>query len=138
MYSAVKGASSIAPHELKQRRRRANAAIRECASGLICSLDTPSNPLNSHCPLALQLLPIPILLLLLAVLETRAIVALQHAVFAAKVSRTKPAVTHNPLSGVLAVLEVAADLLGGAAAQGQGHVQGAFAEDAEIGERGGG
>lgn len=84
-------------------------------------------PLDSHGALALQLLLVPVLLLLLAVLQPRAVVRLQHAMLAAVVPFAEAAIPDDALGCVLAVLEVASDLLGCAAADGQGHVQRAFA-----------
>lgn len=63
--------------------------------------------------------------LLLAILQALALVVLEHAVLAAVVTGAESTVTDNGLGAILAVLEGAADLLGGhAAAQGEGEVQG--------------
>lgn len=63
--------------------------------------------------------------LLLAILQALALVVLEHAVLAAMVTGAESTVTDNGLGAILAVLEGAADLLGGhAAAQGEGEVQG--------------
>lgn len=91
-----------------------------------------SDALDSDRLLALQLGPIPRLLLLLAVLQPGAVVGLEHAVAAAEVAGAEPAVANDGLGAVLAVLEAAADLLGGAAAEGQGEVHGALARDAVV------
>lgn len=86
-----------------------------------CSVDC-LNALDGHGALAFELLAIAILLLLLAVFQTRAVVALQHTVLATKVSLAEAAVAHDALGGVLAVLCVAADLLWCATADGKRHV----------------
>ena len=62
--------------------------------------------------------------LLLAVLEPAALVVLEHAVLAAEVALAEGAVAHDALRAVPAVLEGALLLLAGAAADGEGHVQG--------------
>lgn len=54
---------------------------------------------------------------------------LQHAVLAAEVAGAKAAVADNALRCVAAVLEAAADLLGAAAADGQGQVDCGLAGD---------
>ena len=102
-------------------------AIGECVA--------PSYAFDGHGALALQLLLVPVLLLLLAILQPRAVVRLQHAVLAAEVSLTEAAVSDNPLGCVLAVFEPAADLLGRAAADGQRHVYCALARDVVACER---
>lgn len=85
----------------------------------------PSNPLDGHRPLRVQRVRVPVMALLLAVLQPAALVVLEHAVLAAKVALAEGAVPHDPLRPVLAVLEVALDLLGRhAAPDRQGHVQG--------------
>lgn len=87
----------------------------------------------------MQPLSIPLMAFLLAVLEAVALVVLQHAVLAAVVAAAEAAVADNGLGAILAVLERAADLLGGhSTAQGQGHVQGGIGADAVFGEGGGG
>ena len=58
--------------------------------------------------------------LLLAVLQTRALVILQHAVFAAEVAGAEAAVPDDALGRFLAVFERAADLLGRHAAADRG------------------
>ena len=77
-----------------------------------------SNALDGHGALLLQSLPIPPLLLLLACLQPAAGMALQHTVLAAVVAGAEPAVTHNRLSPVLAIFELALDLLRSATAEG--------------------
>ena len=77
-----------------------------------------SDSSDGHCPLALERLLVALLVLLLAVLQPRAAVRLQHAVLAAEVAGAEAAVADNALRGVTTVLEAAADLLGAAAADG--------------------
>ena len=86
--------------------------------------------------LAIQLVGVALVALLLAVLEPLALVVLEQAVLAAVVARAEAAVADDALGGVLALLERAADLLGGhAAAHGQGHVQGGVGGDVVVGQR---
>ena len=77
-----------------------------------------SDSLDGHCPLALQLLLVALLVLLLAVLQSWAAMRLQHAVLAAEVAGAEAAIADDALRCVAAVLEAAADLLGTAAADG--------------------
>jgi hypothetical protein len=60
--------------------------------------------------LAVELVGISGVRLLLAVLQPRTGVSLQHSVFRAVVSIAKTAVTDDPLCGFLALLEIAARL----------------------------
>ena len=95
-----------------------------------------SNALDGHRPLAIQLVRIPLMALLLAVLQPLALVVLQQAVLPAKVSAAEPAVADDALRGVFAIFVAAADLLGGhPAAQGQRHVQRCVGRDSVVGER---
>lgn len=85
-----------------------------------CRLDA----LDSDRPLAVELVSVPLVALLLAVLQSLALVVFQHAVLAAVVTTAEAAVADDRLRFVLAVLERAADLLGRhSAAQRQGHVE---------------
>jgi len=77
-----------------------------------------SDSSDGDSPLALKLLLVALLVLLLAVLQPRAAVRLQHAVLAAEVTRAEAAIADDALRCVAAVLEAAADLLGAAAADG--------------------
>jgi hypothetical protein len=62
--------------------------------------------------------------LLLTIFETLALVVLKHAMLTAVVALAEAAVANNGLGTVLAVIEGAADFLGGhAAAQGECEVQ---------------
>lgn len=90
--------------------------------------------LDGDCALGLELLAVALFLFLLAVLEAGAIVRLEHAVLAAEVAAAEAAVTNDALCGVLAIFEVAADLLGCAAAEGQSDVEGALPADGVGGE----
>lgn len=75
--------------------------------------DDPSKPsytLDYHRPLAIQLIGIAGMRLLLAVLQTRTGMGLEHAMLGAEVAVAKAAVTDNPLRGFLALLEVATGL----------------------------
>ena len=54
---------------------------------------------------------------------------LKHAVLAAEVSLTESTVSNDPLYRILAILEVASDLLWSSAANWEGHVERAFAGD---------
>jgi hypothetical protein len=93
-----------------------------------------SNTLNSNRTLGIQLIRIPLMALLLAILETLALVVFKHAMFAAVVALAEAAVADNGLGAVLAVLEGAADFLGGhAAAQGQCEVQCCVWADGVVG-----
>ena len=92
----------------------------------------PLNPLDNRRPLGIQLIRIPLMTLLLAVLEPTTPMILQHAMFATEMALTEAAIAHDALRRVLAVLEVASYLLGRhAAAHGEGEVQGGFARDRE-------
>jgi hypothetical protein len=92
-------------------------------------LPSDLNSSNGNRPLALKLLLVALLVLLLAVLEPRAAVRLQHAVLATEMARAEAAVADDALRGVAAVLEAAADLLGPAAADGLREVDGGLAGD---------
>lgn len=93
------------------------------------------NAFDSHSPLTLQLLLIPILLLLLAVLQPGTGVRLQHPVLAAEVTVAESAVAYYALRLIFAVLEAAANLLWGAASDWECHVECAFTDDRVIAER---
>lgn len=96
---------------------------------------TTSNPPNNHRPLTLQLLPIPLLALRLAILEPRAGMTLEQTVLSAKVTLTEAAVADDALGGLAAVLCAAAYLLGWhAAAEGESHVQGGEGGDVVVGK----
>ena len=69
-----------------------------------------SDALDCDRPLALELLPVALLILLLAVLKARAVMRFQHAVLATEVARAESAVADDALRGIAAVLEAAADL----------------------------
>lgn len=97
----------------------------------MATLDT----LDGHGSLRLELLLVPVLLLLLAVLKAGAVVRLEHAVLPAEMALAETAVADNALGGVLALLEIAADLLGCTATEGQGKVQGALAGDVTVEQR---
>ncbi len=68
--------------------------------------------LNNRRALRIQLNRIPLMTLLLAVLEPTTPMVLQHPVLTAEMALTEPAVAHDPLRRVLAILEVAFYLLG--------------------------
>ena len=68
--------------------------------------------LDSHSPLAVELVRIPLVALLLAVLETLALVVLQQAMLAAEMPIAEPAIADDALRRVLAIFVAAADLLG--------------------------
>lgn len=87
------------------------------------------NALDGNGPLTLQLLAVAILLFLLAVLEAGTIVRLQHTVLPTKVTLAEAAVADDALCLVFALLEVAADALGTAAADRECHVDGALPGD---------
>ena len=103
---------------------------------LAASLGLLLNALDSHSPLTFEFLLVPILLLFLAILQPGASMTLQHPVPAAEVSRAESAVSHDALSSIFAVFEIAPDLFGCAAADWQGHVEGTFAGDGVVGECG--
>ena len=69
-----------------------------------------SDALDCDRPLALELLPVALLVLLLAVLKACAVMRFQHAVLATEVARAEAAVADDALRGIAAVLEAAADL----------------------------
>lgn len=100
----------------------------------LLSPDHPSNALNSHRPLTLQLLLIPLLVLLLAVLQARAAVRLQHPVLAAEMAIAEAAVADDPLRRVAAVFETTADLFGTSAADWQREVDRRLACDGVGGQ----
>jgi hypothetical protein len=52
---------------------------------------------------------------------------LQHAMFPAEMTLTKATIAHDPLRLILAFFEITADAFGCAAAEGESHVDGAFA-----------
>jgi hypothetical protein len=88
--------------------------------------------LDGNSSLTLEALAVPLLLFLLACLESSARMALKHAVLATKVSVTEPAVSNDTLSCVLAVFELTANLLGCSASQRKCQVQCAFPSDLVI------
>lgn len=94
-----------------------------------------SDALDSDRPLALELLLVALLILLLAILETRAVMRFQHAVLAAEVARAEAAVADDALRGIAAVLEAAANLFGCAAADWKGEVDCGLAGDGVRCER---
>jgi len=61
-------------------------------------------------------------------------VALEHTVLATKVSIAEAAVSDNALGRVLAVFELAADLLGCSASQRKCQMQCAFSSDFVVGQ----
>lgn len=71
-----------------------------------------SYALNDVSPLTVELIGIAGVGLLLAVLETRAGMSLQHAMLRAVVTTAEAAVSDDALSGFLALLEVATRLAG--------------------------
>lgn len=71
-----------------------------------------SYTLDDHCPLGVQLVGIPGVGFLLAVLQAAAGVCFQHTVLRAEVAVAKAAVADDPLGGLLALLEVASGLAG--------------------------
>jgi len=96
-----------------------------------------SNALDSNGALAVQLIRIPVVALLLAVLESDALVVLEHAMTAAVSAFAEAAVADDGLGAVLAVLEGAADLLGGhSAAQREGEMEGGIGPDGVISQGG--
>jgi len=88
-----------------------------------------SDTLDRHSALTLKLLLVPVLVLLFAVLQSRASVRLKHAVLAAEMTLAEAAVADNPLRGILALLEVAADLLWRATADGKSKMYHALTGD---------
>jgi hypothetical protein len=79
---------------------------------------------DSHRPLAIQPLRIPLVALLLAVLETLALVVFEQPMLSAEVAGAEAAVADDALCCVAALLETAPYLLGRhSAAQRQRHVQ---------------
>ena len=93
-----------------------------------------SNALDCDSSLLLETLAVALLLLLLACLESTACVALEHTVLATKVPVAEAAVSDNALSRVLAVFELAADLLGCSASQRKCQMQCAFSPDPVVGQ----
>lgn len=81
---------------------------RRVGGGICICLDAP----NDLGALSLKLGGVLLVCLLLAVFQTLALVILKQAVFAAKVLVAEGAVADDALSGVLAAVEVAAELPG--------------------------
>jgi hypothetical protein len=88
--------------------------------------------LDGNSSLLLEALAVPLLLLLLACLESGARMALEHAVLATKVPVTEAAVSNDALRCVLAVFELTANLLGCSASQRECQVQCAFPSNLVI------
>lgn len=80
--------------------------------------------LDNNSSLTIQLVGISFVTLFLAVLEPGALVILQHPMLAAEMPLAEGAVADDPLGRLFAVFMRAADFLRGAAAQGEGYVQG--------------
>jgi hypothetical protein len=96
-----------------------------------------SNTLDGNGALAVELVGIPVVALLLAVLESLALVVLEHAMTTAVSALAEAAVADNGLRAVLAVLEGAADLLGRhAAAEREGEVESGIGTDGVISQGG--
>lgn len=92
--------------------------------------------LDSHGAFAVELVGVPLVALLLAVLKALALVVLQEAVLATEMPVAEAAVADNALCGVLALLVAAADLLGRhATAQRQRHVQRCVRRDCVFAKR---
>lgn len=108
-------ASRDSPEYQKTRRPIQYYTRSEAPSAI--SENNLSNAPDSDRALALQLLLVPVLLFLLAVLQPGAVMRLEHAVLAAEMTLAKPTVANDALRGVFAVLEAASDLLGCAAAE---------------------
>ena len=62
----------------------------------------PSDPPHNHRPLRIQPIRVPLMRLLLAVLEPRALVIFQHAVSSAEVPGAEAAVADDALGGRVA------------------------------------
>jgi hypothetical protein len=96
-----------------------------------------SNTLDGNGALAVELVGIPVVALLLAVLESLALVVLEHAMTTAVSALAEAAVADNGLRAVLAILEGAADLLGRhAAAEREGEVESGIGPDGVISQGG--
>lgn len=109
------------PRLIRKSPQREGGSSCDGGGGGDGDLDT----LDGNGALAIELIGIARMALLLAVLQTLALVVLEHAVLAAVVTGTEATVADNGLGAILAVLEGAADLLGRhATAQGKGEVQG--------------
>lgn len=107
------------------------ACVRACLFHVaIVALNTLDRPRH----LTLQLLPIALLLLLLTILQSLATVTLEHAMLVAVLLVAKGAISRDARNAFFAVLEGAADLLGGAAAEGEGHVERALGGDVVVAE----
>lgn len=92
--------------------------------------------LDGHGPLAVQLICIPLVTLLLAVLQALTLVVLQQPVLAAEMPTTEATVADDALRRVFTILIAAANLLWGhAAAQGQRHAERGVGRDGVVGER---
>lgn len=95
------------------------------------------NTFDSNGALAVQLVRIPVVALLLAVLQSLALVILEHAMTAAVPALAEAAVTDNGLCAVLAVLEGTTDLLWGhAAAERECEVESRVGADGVISQGG--
>lgn len=94
--------------------------------------DTILDTLDRNSPLILQPLPIPLLLLLLAVLKSTTSMTLQHPVFPTEMPLTESTITHDPLRRLLAVFELTFDLLWRTASDRQSEMECAFARYAVV------
>jgi len=113
------------------RRSKYRSTFAQCMYvSAVCALHT----LYHNRLLCIQLLCVPRVTLLLAVLQARACVTLQHAVLAAEVTFTETAVADDGLCSLLAFFETAPRLLwwGHAATQRREDVEGAVVMDLEI------
>ena len=107
-----------------------------CISHIACRMSR-LNTLDSNGALAVQLVRIPVVALLLAVLQSLALVILEHAMTAAVPALAEAAVTNNGLCAVLAILEGTTDLLWGhAAAERECEVESRVGADGVISQAG--
>ena len=81
-------------------------------------LRTELDPLDDNGPLTIQLIRVPLMALLLAVLEPGTLVILQHPMLAAEMSLAEGAVAYDALRRLLAVFVCAADFFRRTAADG--------------------
>jgi len=91
------------------------------------------DPLHDNRPLPLQLLLIPFPPLLLAVLQPRTLVVLQHPMLLAKLPVAEATISYDTLCYLMAVLERAFVLLGRAAAERQRYMEGGVGRYGEGG-----
>ena len=95
------------------------------------------DPLDNDGALAIQLIRIPLMALLLAVLQPGTLMILQHPMLAAEMSLAEGAIAYDALRRLLAVFVRAADFLRRSAADGKCDMEGGGRRDGERFKGGG-